>query len=121
MKIDYDPKLITLSELLEIFFVIHDPTTLNRQGNDVGTQYRSGIYFVKPEEGLEVERFIEQLKASKAYNQELTTEIQELDHFYPAEDYHQEYFAHHPEQGYCAYVVAPKVKKFLATFASKVA
>jgi len=121
VKIDYDPKLITLSELLEIFFVIHDPTTLNRQGNDVGTQYRSGIYFVKPEEGLEVERFIEQLKASKAYNQELTTEVQELDHFYPAEDYHQEYFANHPEQGYCAYVVAPKVKKFLATFASKVA
>lgn len=121
VRVTYDPQVITLDELLEIFFVIHDPTTLNRQGNDVGTQYRSGIYFVKHEDQLEVERFMAQLIALKVYKEDLTTEVQALDRFYSAEDYHQDYFLRHPEQGYCAYVVAPKVKKFLTTFANKVA
>jgi peptide-methionine (S)-S-oxide reductase len=121
VRVTYDPQMITLSELLEIFFVIHDPTTLNRQGNDVGTQYRSGIYFVNHEDQLQIERFMEQLIDLKVYKEDLTTEVQALDRFYPAEDYHQDYFLRHPEQGYCAYVVAPKVKKFLTTFANKVA
>jgi peptide-methionine (S)-S-oxide reductase len=121
VKIDYDPTQIQLKELLEIFFVIHDPTTLNRQGNDVGTQYRSGIFFTQENDALEVNHFIKDLQASKAFAQALTTQVQRLDHFYEAETYHQEYFARHPEQGYCAYVVAPKVEKFLKTFASKVA
>jgi len=121
VKVDFDPQVISLSELLEIFFVIHDPTTLNRQGNDVGTQYRSGIYHDNEAHVEQIQAFMAQLKSSGVYQDELTTQLQALDRFYPAEDYHQEYFANHPEQGYCAYVVAPKVKKFLTTFASRVA
>jgi peptide-methionine (S)-S-oxide reductase len=121
VKVEYDPSQIQLKELLEIFFVIHDPTTLNRQGNDVGTQYRSGIFFTKEQDEREVNHFIKDLQASKAFSKALTTQVQRLDRFYEAETYHQEYFIHHPEQGYCAYVVAPKVEKFLKTFASKVA
>ena len=121
VKVDFDPSVINLTELLEIFFVIHDPSTLNRQGNDVGTQYRSGIYYTKPEDELVVRSFIEDLTSSQAYSQKITTEVQALDRFYQAEDYHQEYFVQHPNQGYCAYVVRPKVEKFLKTFAEKVA
>ncbi len=121
VKVEYDPSQIQLKELLEIFFVIHDPTTLNRQGNDVGTQYRSGIFFTQEQDEREVNHFIKDLQASKAFSKALTTQVQRLDRFYEAETYHQEYFIHHPEQGYCAYVVAPKVEKFLKTFASKVA
>ncbi|MFN0006251.1 MAG: peptide-methionine (S)-S-oxide reductase MsrA [Burkholderiaceae bacterium] len=121
VKVEYDPSQIQLKELLEIFFVIHDPTTLNRQGNDVGTQYRSGIFFTQEQDEREVNHFIKGLQASQAFSKALTTQVQRLDRFYEAETYHQEYFTHHPEQGYCAYVVAPKVEKFLKTFASKVA
>jgi peptide-methionine (S)-S-oxide reductase len=121
VKVDYDPSEIQLHELLEIFFVIHDPTTLNRQGNDEGTQYRSGIYFTKEEDELQVNHFIKDLKASGAYSKPLTTQVEPLDRFYEAETYHQDYFLNHPGQGYCAYVVAPKVEKFIKTFASKVA
>ncbi len=121
VKVDFDPSVINLTELLEIFFVIHDPSTLNRQGNDVGTQYRSGIYYTKPEDERVVHSFIEDLKSSQSYSQKITTEVQALERFYEAEDYHQEYFVQHPNQGYCAYVVAPKVEKFLKTFAEKVA
>lgn len=121
VQVDYDPSVISLNELLEIFFVIHDPTTLNRQGNDVGTQYRSGIYYIKHEDELVVRSFMDGLASTQAFSQKITTEVQALDRFYQAEDYHQEYFVQHPNQGYCAYVVRPKVEKFLKTFSEKVA
>ena len=114
----YDPKTISLRELLEIFFVIHDPTTLNRQGNDVGTQYRSGIYL-----SLAIDRDVAQSvcdQVNQAMQGKVVTEIEMLHNYSSAEDYHQDYFENHPDQGYCAFVVAPKVKKFLQTFSNKV-
>lgn len=118
VQLRYDPKTISLRELLEIFFVIHDPTTLNRQGNDVGTQYRSGIYLSIAADREVAQSVFEQV--NKVMNGKVVTEIQMLDNYSAAEDYHQDYFENHPNQGYCAFVVAPKVKKFLQTFADKV-
>ena len=118
VQLRYDPKVTSLSELLEIFFVIHDPTTLNRQGNDVGTQYRSGIYLSVAGDLEVAQGFVEQV--NKAMNGKVVTEIEMLDNYSAAEDYHQDYFENHPNQGYCAFVVAPKVKKFLQTFSNKV-
>ena len=118
VQLRYDPKTISLRELLEIFFVIHDPTTLNRQGNDVGTQYRSGIYLNLEADREVAKSVLEQV--NKAMNGKAVTELQTLDNYSAAEDYHQDYFENHPNQGYCAFVVAPKVKKFLQTFADKV-
>jgi peptide-methionine (S)-S-oxide reductase len=107
-----------LRELLEIFFVIHDPTTLNRQGNDVGTQYRSGVYLSVAADREVVQSVWDQV--NQATNGKVVTEIEMLDNYSAAEDYHQDYFENHPNQGYCAFVVAPKVKKFLQTFSNKV-
>ena len=118
VQLRYDPKVTSLRELLEIFFVIHDPTTLNRQGNDVGTQYRSGIYLSVAGDLEVAKSFVEQV--NKATNGKVVTEIEMLDNYSAAEDYHQDYFENHPDQGYCAFVVAPKVKKFLQTFSNKV-
>ena len=118
VQLRYDPKVTSLRELLEIFFVIHDPTTLNRQGNDVGTQYRSGIYLSVAGDLEVAKSFVEQV--NKAMNGKVVTEIEMLDNYSAAEDYHQDYFENHPNQGYCAFVVAPKVKKFLQTFSNKV-
>jgi peptide-methionine (S)-S-oxide reductase len=118
VQLRYDPKVTSLRELLEIFFVIHDPTTLNRQGNDVGTQYRSGIYLSVAGDLEVAKSFVEQV--NKAMNGKVVTEIEMLDNYSEAEDYHQDYFENHPNQGYCAFVVAPKVKKFLQTFSNKV-
>ena len=118
VRLRYDPKVTSLRELLEIFFVIHDPTTLNRQGNDVGTQYRSGIYLSVAGDLEVAKSFVEQV--NKAMNGKVVTEIEMLDNYSAAEDYHQDYFENHPNQGYCAFVVAPKVKKFLQTFSNKV-
>ena len=118
VQLRYDPKVTSLRELLEIFFVIHDPTTLNRQGNDVGTQYRSGIYLSVAGDLEVAKSFVEQV--NKATNGKVVTEIEMLDNYSAAEDYHQDYFENHPNQGYCAFVVAPKVKKFLQTFSNKV-
>jgi len=118
VQLRYDPKVTSLSELIEIFFVIHDPTTLNRQGNDVGTQYRSGIYLSVAGDLEVAKSFVEQV--NKAMNGKVVTEIEMLDNYSAAEDYHQDYFENHPNQGYCAFVVAPKVKKFLQTFSNKV-
>ena len=118
VQLRYDPKVTSLRELLEIFFVIHDPTTLNRQGNDVGTQYRSGIYLSVAGDLEVAKSFVEQV--NKAMNGKVVTEIEVLDNYSAAEDYHQDYFENHPSQGYCAFVVAPKVKKFLQTFSNKV-
>jgi peptide-methionine (S)-S-oxide reductase len=118
VQLRYDPQVTTLRELLEIFFVIHDPTTFNRQGNDVGTQYRSGIYLSVADDREVAQSVIEQV--NKAMHGKVVTEIEMLDNYSAAEDYHQDYFENHPNQGYCAFVVAPKVKKFLQTFSSKV-
>ena len=118
VQLRYDPLIISLRELLEIFFVIHDPTTLNRQGNDVGTQYRSGVYLSVAADREVVQSVWDQV--NKATNGKVVTEIEMLDNYSAAEDYHQDYFENHPNQGYCAFVVAPKVKKFLQTFSNKV-
>jgi len=119
VKLTYDPAEISLREILEIFFVIHDPTSLNRQGNDAGTQYRSGIYYSTPEQKLEIDEFIREAAESKAFGR-IVTEILPLANYWPAEAYHQDYFENNPNQGYCAFVVGPKVEKFRKTFASRV-
>ena len=118
VRLVYDPQVISLRELLEIFFVIHDPTTLNRQGNDAGTQYRSGIYW-SDEADREVAQHVLN-EVNTALSGRVVTELQRLSNYSPAEDYHQDYFERNPNQGYCAFVVAPKVNKFVQTFASKV-
>ncbi len=116
VQIKFDPSVITFRDILNIFFVIHDPTTLNRQGADVGTQYRSGIYYHTPEQKEVAEQTIRELEAQKVWNQPIVTEVEALKDFYIAEDYHQEYFAKNPYQPYCMAVVAPKVSKFRKHF-----
>ncbi|GCL65980.1 peptide-methionine (S)-S-oxide reductase MsrA [Pseudaquabacterium pictum] len=118
VRVRFDADQISLREILEIFFVIHDPTTLNRQGNDVGTQYRSGIYWHQPEQA-EVARAV-MAEADARVGGRLVTELVAEDNYWPAEAYHQHYFANNPGQGYCAHVVAPKVEKFRKTFAERV-
>ena len=118
IRVAFDNERISLREVLEIFFVIHDPTTLNRQGADTGTQYRSGIYFHRPEQeavAREVMDEVDQKVAGK-----LVTELLPVADYSRAEDDHQHYYANHPNQGYCAMVAAPKVEKFRKTFASRV-
>jgi peptide-methionine (S)-S-oxide reductase len=118
VRLTYDPSVINLRELLEIFFVIHDPTTLNRQGNDAGTQYRSGIYLSDEADHVVAQQVLDEVNA--ALSGRVVTELQVLANYSAAEDYHQDYFEQHPNQGYCAFVVAPKVQKFVQTFADKV-
>ncbi len=118
VRLTYDPSVISLRELLEIFFVIHDPTTLNRQGNDAGTQYRSGIYWRDEADRVVAQQVLDEVNAELAGR--VVTELQALANYSAAEDYHQDYFEQHPNQGYCAFVVAPKVQKFVQTFADKV-
>ena len=118
VQVSYDPDQISLRELLEIFFVIHDPTTLNRQGNDVGTQYRSGIYWDDEADREVAQQVLDEVNLHHAGR--VVTELLSLSNYSVAEEYHQNYFSQHPNQGYCAFVVAPKVKKFLHTFADKV-
>jgi peptide-methionine (S)-S-oxide reductase len=118
VRLVYDPQVIRLRELLEIFFVIHDPTSLNRQGNDVGTQYRSGIYLSDEADRAEAQQVLDEVNA--ALSGRVVTELQTLHNYSAAEAYHQDYFEHNPNQGYCAFVVAPKVQKFVQTFAEKV-
>jgi peptide-methionine (S)-S-oxide reductase len=117
VKLEYDASLISTRELLEILFVIHDPTTLNRQGNDVGTQYRSGIYFTTPEQAEVSRALIAELTAARAFAQPIVTEVLPLANYSAAEDYHQDFFERNPYQGYCLAVAAPKVEKFRKTFA----
>ncbi len=117
VKLKYDPAQISTRELLEIFFVIHDPTTLNRQGNDVGTQYRSGIYFTLPEQQQVAQALIAELTAANAFGRPIVTEVLPLTNYSAAEDYHQDFFERNPYQGYCMAVAAPKVAKFRQTFA----
>jgi peptide-methionine (S)-S-oxide reductase len=117
VRLTYDPAQITLRDILEIFFVIHDPTTLNRQGNDAGTQYRSGIYVSSPEQETVAREVIAEMTASGVYSQPIVTEVAPLSHYWPAEDYHQDFFARNLNQGYCMAVAAPKVAKYRKTFA----
>ena len=118
VRVSFDDTRISLREVLEIFFHIHDPTTLNRQGNDVGTQYRSGIYFEVPAHEAVAREVL--AEANAAHGGRTVTELRALANYSRAEDYHQHYFANHPGQGYCAIVVAPKVEKFKRTFKARV-
>ncbi|MDZ4188195.1 MAG: peptide-methionine (S)-S-oxide reductase MsrA [Hydrogenophaga sp.] len=117
VKLVYDPAHISTRELLEIFFVIHDPTTPNRQGNDVGTQYRSGIYFTSDEQRQAAQALLDELARDNAFGRPVVTELLPLADYWPAEDYHQDFFERNPNQGYCMAVAAPKVAKFRKTFA----
>jgi len=117
VRLTYDPAQVSTRELLEIFFLIHDPTTLNRQGHDVGTQYRSGIYFTTPEQEAEAEALIDELTREGVYARPIVTEVRPLTNYHAAEGYHQDFFARNPSQGYCLAVAAPKVAKFRQTFA----
>ena len=119
VQIRFDPAQIGYADLLEVFFAIHDPTTPNRQGNDVGTQYRSVIFTHTDEQAALAAKVIAALRASRAHADPIVTEVLPIPAFYPAEDYHQDYFANNPRQPYCQAVVAPKVAKFLKRFGSR--
>ncbi len=119
VQITFDPHTIKFRELLEVFFVIHDPTTLNRQGADVGSQYRSAIFYHSDEQRATASQVITELTAEKIWGDPIVTEITAAPVFYPAEDYHQDYFANNPYQPYCMAVVAPKVAKARQKFLSK--
>ncbi len=116
VQLTYDPQIINTRILLEIFFVIHDPTTLNRQGNDRGTQYRSGIYFTTPEQADVAKTIMAEIEAENIFDTALVTEVVPLKNYSAAEDYHQDFFERNPTQGYCMAVAAPKVWKFKKTF-----
>ena len=116
VRITFDPKLASYKDLLNVFFVVHDPTTLNRQGNDEGTQYRSAIFYHSPEQKRIAEAVIAELSAERVYDDPFVTEVSPAGAFHVAEGYHQEYFQRNPQQPYCQFVVAPKVAKFRKTF-----
>ena len=119
VRVTFDPDITPFREVLEVFFAIHDPTTRNRQGNDVGTQYRSVIFYTSDEQRHTAEQIIRELDAERVWSNPIVTEIQPATAFYRAEDYHQEYFRNNPQQPYCSYIVAPKVQKFRKKFAGK--
>ena len=119
-EIVYDRTVVTLPEILEVFWQTHDPTTLNRQGADVGTQYRSAIFYRNAEQRDTAEHYKAELDKSGAFPRPIVTEIAPLTTFYPAENYHRDYYANNPEQGYCQMVIRPKLEKFRKAFASKV-
>jgi len=116
VQVTFDPQIISFKEILNVFFVIHDPTTLNRQGNDTGTQYRSAIFYHDDEQKAAAQEVIRELEAQHVWDQPIVTQVGALDKFYIAEDYHQEYYAHNAYQPYCMMVVAPKVQKFRKHF-----
>jgi peptide-methionine (S)-S-oxide reductase len=116
VRITFDPQVISFHNLLKVFFSIHDPTTLNRQGNDAGTQYRSAIFYHSPEQKATAEQVIQELTADHLWDHPIVTEVKPFEQFYMAEDYHQEYFKKNPFQGYCRVVIAPKVAKFRQKF-----
>jgi peptide-methionine (S)-S-oxide reductase len=117
VRVEFDPAQLAYRDLLEVFFTIHDPTTLNRQGNDVGTQYRSAIFTLSPEQEASARQVIAEM--ANVWDAPIVTEVTPAATWYKAEDYHQDYFRQHPLQGYCAFVVAPKVAKFKKTFSSR--
>ncbi len=116
--IEYDPAQILYRDLLTVFFATHDPTTLNRQGNDIGTQYRSAIFYTTPEQKVLAEKFIAELTASDPDGKPIVTEVMPLGEFYDAEDYHRQYFKNHPATGYCQVIIEPKVEKLQKQFAN---
>lgn len=119
VRVTFDPAVISYRDLLEVFFTIHDPTTLNQQGNDVGTQYRSVIFFESPEQEATARKVIAEM--ANVWDAPIVTELKPAETWFKAEDYHQNYFRQHPMQGYCAFVVAPKVAKFRKMFAERLA
>jgi peptide-methionine (S)-S-oxide reductase len=121
VQITFDPGVVSFRELLQVFFTIHDPTTLNRQGGDVGTQYRSAIFYHSPEQRAVAEHVIAELEAEHVYDAPIVTELTPFTAFYPAETYHQDYFARNPYQPYCAAVIAPKVAKFRRKYLERLA
>ena len=118
VRVTFDPEVVSYRDLLEIFFAIHDPTTLNRQGNDHGPQYRSAIFYHSERQRATAEAMIQELTAAGAFADPIVTEVTPAPEFYAAEDYHQDYFANHRAQPYCLFVVAPKVQKFRSKFAA---
>jgi len=118
-QITFDPEVISFADILRVFFAVHDPTTLNRQGNDIGSSYRSAIFYHSREQKQTAEEIIREVTGAEIYDKPIVTEVTAFDKFYPAEDYHQEYFANNPTQPYCAAVVAPKVAKFRKQFVSR--
>jgi peptide-methionine (S)-S-oxide reductase len=119
VQVTYDPAVVSYRELLEVFFTIHDPTTLNRQGADVGTQYRSAIFYHNPEQKLTAEEVIHDLDSEKIWDKYILTDLVPFTIFYPAEEYHQDYFLRNPYQGYCMAIIAPKVAKFRNKYLAK--
>ena len=119
IQISYDPNVITYRELLDVFFYTHDPTTLNRQGNDIGTQYRSAIYYHDKDQKNDAEIIIDQLELEKVYEDKIVTEITRLDKFYLAENYHNDYYNNNKNEGYCRVVINPKLDKFVKKYKSK--
>lgn len=119
VRVTFDPQIVSFQEILQVFFVIHDPTTLNRQGNDVGSQYRSAIFYNSEEQRRAAERVVAEITKAGLYRDSIVTEVAAASVFYEAEDYHQEYYARNPNQGYCQFVVAPKVAKFRKHFTER--
>jgi peptide-methionine (S)-S-oxide reductase len=119
VQITFDPAVVSFDELLHVFFTIHDPTTLNRQGGDVGTQYRSAIFYHSPEQKATAERVMAELQAGQVWDDPIVTELEPLAAFYPAEEYHRDYFRRNPNQGYCSAVIAPKVAKVRKLYLDK--
>jgi len=116
IKIDFDPGQLSFRDLMTVFFATHDPTTLNRQGNDAGTQYRSAILYANEEQKQQAEAFIKELEVAKTYKNPIVTTLEPLREFYPAEDYHQKFFANNPYQPYCQYTIPPKLNKLHKQF-----
>jgi peptide-methionine (S)-S-oxide reductase len=116
VQVTFNPTELSYETLVRVFFATHDPTQLNQQGNDVGTQYRSGIYYVDESQKEIALKVREELSKSGAFTRPIVTEIEPLKNWYPAEAYHQDYFEHNPSQGYCSYVIKPKVEKFIKNF-----
>ncbi|WP_414828541.1 peptide-methionine (S)-S-oxide reductase MsrA [Alteromonas sp. H39] len=119
VQVTFDADSITYREILEIFFALHDPTQLNRQGNDVGTQYRSAVFYHNDEQRHQAEAIIQEMTDDEIWPDPIVTEVVPIDNYHPAEDYHQNYFKNNPQNQYCAMVVAPKLAKFKKTFASR--
>ena len=119
VRVTFDSEVISFRELLEIFFAIHDPTTLNRQGPDVGTQYRSVIFYTDERQKETADQVVKELNEEKLWDAPIVTRVEPLKEFYPAEDYHRDYFKRHPEQRYCTFVIAPKIAKLRKLYISK--
>lgn len=119
VRVTFDPQVISFEEILEIFFTVHDPTTLNRQGGDVGPQYRSAVFYLDDGQKETVQRVVEEMEAAQIWDKRFVTEVTAFETFFPAEAYHQEYYRRNPGQSYCQVVIAPKVAKFRARYLAR--